>query len=257
MVVAKVFVVLTLLLSSSAFAQDSKDKISVTESREALKLARTFSQRLQRTKDIAPLIDDYFAKDFMNGYVQDKDENWFIFLQRDVATKVSRAELRRYFIAELNWLYLCELYVFSKRSSRSEKDFLPEKIYPANVLKVFLSDTTMRATIEDKDFKESEIMIGTVERFRSFVLKLEHATRLLRKHARRINAGRTPQYRETLSDWTNRHHLYDPWLTTCEQTCLTMPKGTGLIVINVPSVQLQLAKVRGRMRIVSARFLLE
>ena len=245
------------LLTSHVFAQTPSDKLSADESREAQKLAHTFARRLLRTKDLAPLVDDYLVRDFLNGYLQDTDRQWLAFLDRDVAKQMSRAELRRYFIAELNWFYLCELYVFSKYTFRFDSDVPLEKLYPADVLRVFRSDPRTRATLGNNDVADSELMIGTVAEMRSFVKRLETASRLLRKHARRINAGHTRHYRETLVDWTDRYQLYEPWLTVCEQTCMALPKGTRLIGIAIPSIELQFTKVNGRLRIVSAWFLID
>jgi hypothetical protein len=249
--------VFILLLAGPAFAQNPSDKLSPAEQHEAQTLARTFARRLLRTKDLGPLIDEYFVSDFLSGYLRDKDQEWFLCLKQDVAAQVSRAELRRYFIAELNWFYMGELYVFSRNSSRSVSNIPPDKLYPADVLKVLRSDPRMRATLDETGTDDSKLMIGSVKEFTTFRQKLERVTRLLRKHARTINAGHTPQYRETISDWTDRYSLYDPWLSVCEQACLTQPKGTRLIVINIPSIQLQLARVNGRMRIVSAWFLID
>ena len=249
--------VFTLLLASPAFAQTPTDKLSPDEIQEAQKLARTFSRRLLRTKDITPLIDEYFVSDFLNGYLQDKDESWFMFLDRNIATQVSRAELRRYFIAELNWLYLAQLYMFSKYSSCSDMDLPLEKTFPADVLRLFRSDSRRNVTIGEKDVDDLELRVDTLENFPSFVEKLEHGTHLLRKHAVKINAGHTPQYRETFALRNKLNNFYEPWLSVCEQQWLTLPKGTRVIGITVPSIELHLAKVNGRMRIVSAWFLID
>jgi len=255
-VVKAVVVPALLLLANTSFAQE---RISADEMREARRVAQTFARRLQRTKDITPLIDDYFAPDFIDGYLQDNVSNWFIFLDHDFAKKLTRAELKRYFIAEMNWLYLCELYVFSKYSSlrTGDLDLPPEKMYPPDVLKIFLSDPRMKATLATTGSDEQELLISTADRFRSFVENLERAARLLRKYAIRINAGRTRQYRETLADWKTRYYLYDPWLTSCDEICLALPKGTKFIQVNIPTIQLRFARVRGQLRIVFAAYLVD
>ena len=256
--VLKAFVVpALLLLVNTSFAQD---RISAGESREARRVAHTFTRRLQRTKDIAPLIDDYFAPNFLDGYLQGREANWFAFLDRDFAKQLTRAELRRYFIAELNWFYLGELYVFSKYSSSriSKLDLSsPKKLYPADVLRIFLSDPIMKTIVEAEAADEEELLVRTPDRLRSLLANLESAASLLRRHATRINAGRTPQYRETVSDWKARYQLYEPSLTRCEEKCFALPEGTRLIQINVPSIQLWLTRVRGQLRIVAATYLVE
>ena len=246
-----------LLLANTSFAQD---RISADERREARRMAQTFSRRLLRTKDIAPLIDDYFVADFLDGYLKGSEANWLAFLDRDFAKQLTRAELRRYFIAELNWFYLGELYVFSKYSSSQigKLDLSsPEKLYPADVLKVLLSDPSIKTTVESEAADEQELLVRTPDRFRSLLVNLERAARLLRKHAIRINAGRTPQYRETVSDWKARYELYEPSLWPCDERCFALPKGTRLIQVNVPSIQLWFARVRGQLRIVAATYLID
>jgi hypothetical protein len=243
-----------LLLACPAFAQTPSDKPTPNEKREAQQLARAFARRLQRTKDLAPLVDKYFVSNFLDGYLQDRNyENVIFLLDRKVLEQISRAELRRYVIAELNWFYLSELYVFTKYSPRSTVDIPVEKTYPADVIQVYQSDPTIKSMMDDSATSEQDATIKTVERLTGLLQTLDRAASLLRKHARQINAGRTQQYRESV----NCFDLYDPWLQVCEAPCLALPKGTRLIGINVPSLQLQLAKVNGRLRIVWAGILVE
>jgi hypothetical protein len=258
-IVVKAFIIPTLLLlANTSFAQITTERISAEEMREARRIAQSFSRRLQQTKDITPLIDDYFAKDFLDGYLQGSEQNWFVFLDRDFAPQLTRAELRRYLIAELNWFYLCELYLFSKYASSADGLDLPlGKMYPPDVLKVFLSDPLLKHAIDTKDSDAPDYLVSNADRFRTFVGNLERAARLLRKHTTRLNAGRTKQYRETLSDWKTRYHLYEPWLTSCDEQCLALPNDTELVLVNIPSVQLQFARVQGQMKIVSAWFLID
>lgn len=72
-------------------------KITPSEVREAERIARTFTQRLEQTKDLTPLIEEFFAPGFIDGYLKDTKTNRFLTLKRDVARQVSRDELLRYF----------------------------------------------------------------------------------------------------------------------------------------------------------------
>jgi hypothetical protein len=51
-----------------------------------------------------------------------------------------------------------------------------------------------------------------------------------------------------LEDWD----LYEPTARICATDCLGLPKGTRLFEVNVPVFHLQLAEVKGKLRIVSA-----
>lgn len=243
-----------LLFAGPVFGQTPPDKLTPDETREAHRLARTFARRLLHTKDLTPLVDEYFARNFIDGYLQCNNQRWLLDLDPKLATEVSRAELRRYLIAELNWFYLCELYVFSKHPSSSNLEMPPEKMFPADVLRIFRSDPNLKFMVDVQ--KDDAPMISTVERLRTFVENLERTTVLLRGYARRINAGHTRQYRETLSDWADHFELYKPWLES-DDDCLTAPKGTRVISVTVPSFELHLSKVNGRMRIISAWFLID
>src|SRR5437764_7316875 len=47
------------------------------EIKRAERFALSFSQRLEQTRDFTPLIKEFFAPDYLSGYLQDKETNWF------------------------------------------------------------------------------------------------------------------------------------------------------------------------------------
>jgi hypothetical protein len=51
-----------------------------------------------------------------------------------------------------------------------------------------------------------------------------------------------------LEDWD----LYRPRIRICLVECLGLPKGTKLFEVNVPMFRLQLANIKGELRVVSA-----
>lgn len=65
------------------------------ELEKAAKYAFSFAQSLQQAKDFKPLIKNFFADDYLNGYLEDQYTNSFWNLDREVAAKASRAELQR------------------------------------------------------------------------------------------------------------------------------------------------------------------
>src|SRR5262249_42306393 len=40
--------------------------------------AYAFAQNLEKTKDIKPLVDRFFVTNYLTGYLQDQDTNWFM-----------------------------------------------------------------------------------------------------------------------------------------------------------------------------------
>ena len=81
----------------------------------AAKLSLSFSERLEQVRDFKPLIDSYFASDYLEGYLKDQNTNWFLNLDRAVAAKASRAELQRFYVALLNSGYLSAVYFISQQ----------------------------------------------------------------------------------------------------------------------------------------------
>jgi hypothetical protein len=133
-----------LTLANGLAAQSDGNRLSPSEEREARRTAHLFSQRLLQTKNIAPLIPKFFAPKFIDGYLSDPNENWFIFGNPKDKSRFSRSDLRRFYIAHTNWFYLCDLYVFSKHSSTENTEELDgdslDRIYPRDVLKIFTSN---------------------------------------------------------------------------------------------------------------------
>src|SRR5258708_16897261 len=80
------------------------------ESEKVAKYALSFSQSLEQTKDFKPIIEKFFATDYLNGYLHDTDTNWFLNLDRNTAAKLSHAELQRFYVALLNANYLSSVY---------------------------------------------------------------------------------------------------------------------------------------------------
>jgi hypothetical protein len=76
--------------------------------------ALAFSQSLERTKDFRRVIERFFATNYLDGYLRDRNTNWFLNLDRDTAGKASRNELQKFYVALLNAGYLSCLYIVSQ-----------------------------------------------------------------------------------------------------------------------------------------------
>ncbi len=68
-------IVLVLLLAW--FGQPrSPDKITEDEAREVNRVAHQFADRMQETRDIKPLIREFFVPDFISRSLRNTDEDW-------------------------------------------------------------------------------------------------------------------------------------------------------------------------------------
>jgi hypothetical protein len=218
------------------------------ELEKAARFALSFSQRLEQAKDFKPIIKQFFAADYLNGYLEDDDTNWFLNLSQDTAAKVSRTELQRFYIALLNTGYLSCLYVISQFPSDSDELIFDEKLIPRDIVQL-IRNHPYTAAYKSKEGNYDYLAenIDSVEQLRSYTDLLERIGALMRKHVISVRAERSREY-QAMKDWD----LYQPELRICATECLGLPKGTRLFEVNIPLFHLQLAEIKGNLKIVSA-----
>jgi hypothetical protein len=226
------------------------DTSQATEFERVAKLALSFSENLEQEKDFTPIIQRFFVPDYLGGYLHDQDTNWFLNLNRATAENASPAELQRFYVASLNAGYLSCLYLISR--SPAEGATLDRKLVPSDVIE-FIDHHFYTAKYKGSQPNYDYIAenIDTVDRLRSYTNLLEGVAALMRKHVINVRAERSKEYRDMLNDWDRTFQLYQPKNRTCANECLGLPKGTRLYEINIPLFHLQVAEVKGELKIVS------
>jgi hypothetical protein len=216
---------------------------------KAAQYAYGFAQQLEQAKDFKLVIDKFFVPNFLKGYLDDKHTNWFLNLERDTAAMLSRRELQRFYVALMNAGYLSSLYVISQSPADSDDPVAVERLVPSDVWQLIRNHpytATYKHQEGNYDFLAEKI--DNVEKLRSYTDLLERLGALMRKHVIRVAAERSKAYQAMLEDWD----LYQPKVRSCDENCLGLPNGTKLFVVNVPVFRLQLAEIRGNLRVVSA-----
>jgi hypothetical protein len=224
-----------------------------TESERIAKYALSFSQNLERTKDFKPMIEKFFAANYLDGYLHDNDTNWFFNLDRNTAAKLGRAELQRFYVALLNANYLSSVYLISQYPSDPDSLVPDEKLLPPDVVQL-IKDHAYTATYK-RDAGNYDYLaekVDRVERLRSYTDLLEKIAASMRKHVINVRAERSKEYASMLEDWDWRFALYQPKVRICAADCLGLPQGTRLFEVNVPVFHLQLAEINGKLKIISA-----
>ena len=216
------------------------------ESDRVAAYAFAFAQNLKRSKDIKPVIQKFFLPNYLDGYLRDQETNWFLNVNRDIAEKASRNELQRFYIATLNATYLSSLYIISQNpdDDSNAQQLIPHEIY--EYIDHHPYTAAYKRQPANYDFLAESV--DSVERLRTYTTLLEGVAGLMRKHVITTRAENSEAYREMLDNW----HLYSPDARTCAIECFGLPKGTKLFVINVPVFQLQIAEVKGQLKVVSA-----
>jgi hypothetical protein len=158
---------------------------------EMQKTADRFEQRLQQTRDFAPLLEEFFARRFLDCHVQTmllgKENGIFnqigsVSLPAEVAKQVSHDELGRYLITVLNFFHLKTLHRVSKHEwGRRDVQAIEneEQDYPPGVYDLLQKNWAAGKTSK------------SVDELRAKVLTLEQAGAMMRerflKHAPELN----------------------------------------------------------------------
>lgn len=223
------------------------------EIEKAEKFAHLFSKHMEKEKDFAPLVKEFFAPDYLGGYLRDKETNQFLILNSDVAAKVSHAELQRYYVALLNVGYLGSLYFINQSTSATGEESEPvpdEKLIPPGIFSLVNNHpytSAYKGTRSNYDYLAENI--DSPARLKLYTDLLEKIAAIFRKKLTGIKAETSEEYFTTFDDIEDDFLHARIW--TCGKECFGLPAGTKLFQVNVPVFRLQLAEFKGEMKIVS------
>lgn len=208
----------------------------------------SFSQRLEQAKDFKPLIESFFAADYLDRFLRDKQTNWFFNLNRETAAKASRAELQRFYVALLNTGYLSCVF-FVSQAPYADRDIPEEKLVPAEVLQLVENHPySARYKGRSDNYDYLAETIDSVERLREYTDLLERISTLMRRRVINAHSLGSREYQDISGDFD----LYQIESQVCAAECLGLPKGTKLFAAKLPLFHLQLAMIKGQLKIVSA-----
>jgi hypothetical protein len=204
---------------------------------------------LERSRNFQLIVNNFFTPDFIKRYLDD-DDSWFFNLDPETASKASYAELKRFYVAQLNAGYLTSLYLISQTTSKADspdEPVLDEKTIPADIYRLIKRHPytlTYKARTTGYDYLAENV--DSIARMRSYTDLLEKIAGLMREHVIRIHPESSQQYKELWerSDLNSR---------LCADECLGLPKGTKLFDLTMPPMHLQFAKIKGELKIISAR----
>jgi hypothetical protein len=216
------------------------------ESERVFKVVLLIIESLERSGDFQPIIQKFFAPHFVRGYLSDEDRNWFYNLDRNTASKASLADLQRFYVAQMNAGYLTSLYLIKSSSgTEATSEIAPdEKLIPAEVLRLINSHhytLTYKQKAASYDYLAENI--DSIARMRSYTELLEGIANAMRKHVPHKRIHTTEEYDDTL-DLKSR---------VSAREYLGLPPGTKLFEIGLPLLRLELAEIKGQLKVVSAR----
>lgn len=145
--------------------------------------------------------------------------------------------------------YLSSVYLISQYPDAVGGSISEDRLIPPAIVKLIDNHpytAKYKGKLSGYDFLAEQI--NSLERLRRYTDLLEGIGALMRRHVLSAGAEQSRQYQAALENWD----LYLPKALTCAADCLGLPKGTRLFEVNVPVFHLQLAEIKGRLRIVSA-----
>jgi hypothetical protein len=248
-------------------------QLTYEESLEVREMMERFVGRFGETQDVAPAIEEMFAEGFEETLRATQDARAFEFVSRDVVARATRADLRRLFVAEFNFMTLSVMYRMEQARVRELSGAISPGVssvwddYPADVVAVLEDDPTYGLLREKFDSEERGASEGdeagrafdprpvkTLAQMRRWAATMERASAALRRNAPGLAVLRALEREERSDDWDG---YYTPDVYVLEEPEYGLPGGTRLVRARVQALlvlqfRLSLARVGGRMQIVSA-----
>jgi hypothetical protein len=228
--------------------QVSGDNLTAAEELEVGSFVKSFSDHLRLTRNLTPFLNEPVARNVLDKTLADKDMS---FVKHDIALKVGRDELRRFYIALTNLGYLSNLYIYSKLSLKGVeiRDFPYEKQYPPSVFRLLKSNPTLAVWWNGSASFEPEKVISSVEQLRSLVITGERAAQMMRRYFKSHPPERSRTYQKNVSYLAP--YLKEIKVETCKtgEDCLGFPVHTQFISVPLPVLRLELVRVNGQLKI--------
>ncbi len=244
----------------SVGAQSSSTPISPAEYSEAKRIAKRFTRRFIQTKDIRPLIDEFFVKDFRSRLQRDNPPHWSNFFN-DKKVPLERTEkLPQFFASEINWLWLSMLYRDSRPTSSGEDDEAdPFADLPVDVRQVLEEKKPLYEAmfVDDLSPIAENIDKKSIEYFDESLELLDETIPMLRKAAVKIGAGKTSAWRDNSSSVEKWMKAYEPWIYECRDDCMGFEEGRRMIRVNIPYFQITMVRVGKHLRVVKFYFYID
>lgn len=222
---------------------------------KAAKTAYEFVLLLQDTQDVGKLMPRFFSSDYVSGYLMDQSANWFMLVEPTVAATAKRDDLQRFYEALINNEYLGTRFLYAQRTSDPDesKEAIPEqKANPPQLVQFVNNHPYSKYKHGNQPYDYLAERIDSVERLQVYTNLLEGINRILRKEI-----ANQPVAKQILLIRPSGDQEIDWGLAatrTCSTSCLGLPVGTKLYRVEMPCFHLQLAEIKGEMKIVSSEY---
>lgn len=236
------------------FKQETQPASTKIETDEQLQVGRfvlAFWEELEKSKDFKPLVRKFFAADYLSRYLTEQTTNWFLNVHRDTIAKASRDDLQRFYVALMNTSYLSSVYFLSQHHHMAKLSLPESSLIPAEVLEIVDAhpySTRYKNGRQGYDYLNERI--DSVEKLQSYTDLLERISLSLRNRVNNLKARDLNEYHKVLCE--SEANTYCPLVQLCGTECLRTPVGTKVFEVTVSAFRLQIAKVKGSLKVISA-----
>jgi hypothetical protein len=183
-------VTLLAMTTNAVAGQEEPQPISPQEKEEVQRAAQLFVRRMQQTRDVAPLINELFAPNFISHFVSGDCEC----IPPQLYSRLSRTERLRWFVALNNFSYLITLDVLQGPTRNPE-----DENYLASTFKRILPDKTAEE-LQNLMPQENDFQIEDYQAFRSLLIHMEEVLAEARAHLIQQGIEQTPEFQRKLDD---------------------------------------------------------
>lgn len=245
-------------VSSTTLAQEKPSEFTPSETREIRAFAKRFERRLLQTKDIRPLMKEFFVKDFIARGLQNE---YFVFSDSSLLRSRRMSDIKRFYIGLTNWMYLLELNGNGGPSDPPStgdnfNDFLqllPKCVQPEikkhKDLWPLLENFPETVRPDDANAK-----VKMDQYFVELLPLLEKTARLMQRHAIATHPWTTKARQAAIKSAGEYMHAYQPGKYACDNDCYGYPKETRISYVNIPLYQLILTKIDNRFKVLDFEF---
>jgi hypothetical protein len=184
--------IVAFLIAGSVSAQD-QTTVTDPEKREVQEFAKRFVATLLKTRDVRPLLAEYFLSDFTALHKQDFYEK----VAPELYAKLSNRERVRLFVAQENLGYLITLDVMTQPVSQATTGLPFERLLPAAIARKLNRERLVEGTA--KFTKRSELL--------QELSSLERALLEARPFVKRKNLEQSPAFLKKLGTFERDSHL--------------------------------------------------
>lgn len=128
----------------------ARAQLTTEEESAAREFGRRFAERFRETNDIAPIVEEMYVEDFADRLRHDDEYLPMCFLRREVAAQATPAELRKFYVAQFNFVTLTLAYWMTRPEGPggdAQEEPTLEQMFPPEVFGLLSSSPHFAAYI--------------------------------------------------------------------------------------------------------------